>query len=133
MLFLQHMLSLPGFLLYSNSISEHAAIATQSDLYTFPVIPVAVPLLWVYLIGNIVTQYSCISSVYVLTTEVSSLTLTLVITLRKFLSLIISIVYFQNPFTVGHWIGTVLVFAGTLIFTEVPSRIRESLAKQKKS
>lgn len=72
----------------------------------------------------------CISSVYVLTTECTSLTVTLVITLRKFLSLVFSIVYFDNPFTLAHWFGTFLVFGGTLIFTEVPKRILDSQTKK---
>ena len=51
--------------------------------------------------------------------EYQSLTVTLVITLRKFVSLIVSIIYFKNPFTIYHWIGTALVFAGTLLFVDI--------------
>lgn len=68
-------------------------------------------------------RYVCISSVYHLTTESSSLTVTLVITLRKFISLLFSIWYFNNPFTIYHWIGTILVFVGTVIFTELPQKL----------
>lgn len=75
----------------------------------------------------------CISSVFVLTTECASLTVTLVVTLRKFVSLIFSIVYFQNPFTVYHWIGTILVFAGTIIFTEIVPKIQEGMGSSKKT
>lgn len=50
------------------------------------------------------------------------MTVTLVVTLRKFASLIFSIVYFSNPFTIYHWIGTCLVFIGTIIFAEVVPR-----------
>ena len=64
-------------------------------------------------------RYVCISGVFTLTTECPSLVVTLVITLRKFLSLLFSIIYFQNPFTIAHWMGVVLVFTGTLLFTEV--------------
>ena len=70
----------------------------------------------------------CIGSVYVLTTECTSLTVTLVVTLRKFLSLIFSILYFKNAFTIYHWVGTTLVFTGTIIFTEVLPKIRQSLS-----
>lgn len=73
------------------------------------------------------TQYLCISSIFTLTTEVSSLTLTLIITIRKFLSLVFSIFYFNNPFTLGHWIGTLLVFIGTLMYTEVIFRLFEKI------
>lgn len=65
----------------------------------------------------------CIRGVFILTTECTSLTVTLVVTLRKFLSLIISILYFQNPFTAWHWVGTAVVFLGMLLYTEVWSSI----------
>jgi UDP-xylose/UDP-N-acetylglucosamine transporter B4 len=95
---------------------------------------VSLPLVWIYLIGNTLTQYVCISSVFVLTTECTSLTVTLVLTLRKFTSLIISIIYFKNPFTTSHWIGTFLVFIGTLMFTNLIGLISEKFsAKEKKS
>ena len=46
-----------------------------------------------------------------------SLSVTLVVTLRKFLSLLISIFFFQNTFTSTHWAGAVLVFGGTILFS----------------
>lgn len=116
---LQHLLPLPGFLLLYSNIAEHISIANASEPVSVPLIGLTMPLAWIYLILNCVTQYLCISSVFVLTTECASLTVTLVVTLRKFISLLFSIVYFQNPFTIHHWIGTALVFLGTLIFTEV--------------
>lgn len=116
-LFVIHALSLPGFLLLAPNIWEHAKIATTTQPYEFYWF--AIPIAWVYLVANCFTQHLCNSSVFILTTECPSLTVTLVLTLRKFVSLIFSIFYFQNPFTINHWIGTALVFGGTLIFTEV--------------
>lgn len=127
-LFYTHLLPLPFFLTLYSNIWEHTVIATESVPYPVPIVGIDVPLLWVYLLGNVLTQYLCISSVYVLTTECSSLTVTLVVTLRKFVSLIFSIVYFRNPFTIYHWVGTLLVFIGTIIFTEVVPSIQASLA-----
>ena len=69
----------------------------------------------------------CIKSVFILTTECTSLSVTLVVTLRKFLSLLISIAYFDNPFTVSHWFGTALIFIGTLLFADVFSSITDKL------
>ena len=80
---------------------------------------IAVPKLWLYILGNCVTQYVCIRGVFVLTTECPSLVVTLVVTLRKFVSLLFSIFYFQNPFTIQHWVGTVLVFGGTALFSGI--------------
>ncbi|CAB1322703.1 unnamed protein product [Coregonus sp. 'balchen'] len=73
------------------------------------------------------TLYVCIRGVFILTTECASLTVTLVVTLRKFISLIISILYFKNPFTAWHWVGTAVVFLGTLIYTEVWTSVRMAL------
>lgn len=74
----------------------------------------------------------CIRGVFILTTECTSLTVTLVVTLRKFVSLIFSILYFKNPFTAWHWLGTLFVFVGTLMYTEVWTSLGPLLAKQKK-
>ena len=64
------------------------------------------------------TRYVCISSVFRLTEQCTSLVVTLVVTLRKFASLLFSIWYFSNPFVAQHWLGSALVLAGTLLFTD---------------
>ena len=60
-------------------------IAINSDLISIPFVPsaIVIPRLLLYLAGNTLTQYICISAVFVLTTECASLTVTLVVTLRK--------------------------------------------------
>ncbi|XP_015175672.1 PREDICTED: UDP-xylose and UDP-N-acetylglucosamine transporter [Polistes dominula] len=126
-LYYTHLLSFPFFLPLTFNIYDHFVLAMASESLIIPVINLSMPKVIVYLIGNVLTQYMCISSVFVLTTECTSLTVTLVITLRKFFSLIFSIIYFKNPFTLYHWIGTFLVFTGTIIFTEVVSKISQSL------
>lgn len=80
----------------------------------------------------LISRMICINSVFVLTTECPSLTVTLVVTLRKFVSLIISIFYFGNPFTGAHWLGTSLVFAGTILYSDIPGMIRQSREKSAK-
>ncbi|KAM7306684.1 UDP-xylose and UDP-N-acetylglucosamine transporter [Ixodes scapularis] len=121
-----HALPLPGFLLLVPNIYSHAVSFTQSEPLAYPLFAL-IPKAWAYLFCNTVMQYVCIRSVYVLTTECSSLTVTLVITLRKFVSLLLSLYYFQNPFTAVHWFGTALVFTGTLVFTEVFPRLRAAV------
>ncbi|XP_077566388.1 UDP-xylose and UDP-N-acetylglucosamine transporter-like [Stigmatopora nigra] len=122
-LFYNHFLPLPGFLLLSTDIYNHCIHFSHSSPVLIPVIQMNVPIMWLYLFVNVITQYVCIRGVFILTTECASLTVTLVVTLRKFLSLIFSILYFQNPFTPWHWVGTAVVFMGTLIYTEVLSGI----------
>lgn len=120
---------MPGFLLLFNNIQDHMAIASASQPFYIPLLGFNLPIVWLHLIGNVLTQYVCISSVYVLTSECSSLTVTLVVTLRKFTSLIFSILYFKNPFTLYHWIGTILVFIGTIIFTELIPKIQNAFKR----
>ena len=59
-------------------------IALNSDAIALPMFPmISIPKLLLYLIGNTLTQYICISAVFILTTECASLTVTLVVTLSK--------------------------------------------------
>ncbi|XP_061715661.1 UDP-xylose and UDP-N-acetylglucosamine transporter [Cydia pomonella] len=116
-LYYAHLLPLVIWLPSAPNLIGHVKLATETAPVTFLGFIMPVQVLWLLL--YVVTQGLCISSVYVLTTECASLTVTLTVTLRKFVSLLFSIVYFKNPFTLGHWIGTLLVFIGTLIFTEL--------------
>ncbi|XP_066489611.1 nucleotide sugar transporter SLC35B4 [Tiliqua scincoides] len=132
-LFYNHALPIPGFLLLASDIFRHMILFSKSEAFQMPVIGLSLPIMWFYLLMNVITQYVCIRGVFILTTECTSLTVTLVVTLRKFVSLIISILYFRNPFTTWHWIGTFLVFLGTLMYTEVWNNLGPLLGhKQKK-
>jgi len=132
-LFYTHALPLPGFLLLAPDIMHHGSILMASAPITIPILNISLPSMLLYLIGNVITQYLCISAVFILTTECASLTVTLVVTLRKFISLLFSIIYFRNPFTVYHWVGTALVFGGTLLFSDIPGMIRASREKKEKT
>lgn len=116
-LYYTHLLPLVFWLPTASNLIGHVKIATETPIVEF--LGIAFPRQVLWLILYVLTQGLCISAVYVLTTECASLIVTLTVTLRKFVSLLFSIVYFRNPFTVGHWIGTLLVFIGTLIFTEI--------------
>ncbi|NXX85024.1 S35B4 protein, partial [Urocolius indicus] len=131
-LFYNHALPLPGFLLLAPNIYHHAVLFSQSEPFQVPGIGLTLPIMWFYLFMNVITQYVCIRAVFLLTTECTSLTVTLVVTLRKFVSLIFSILYFQNPFTVWHWLGTAFVFVGTLMYTEVWNSLGPFLTRCRK-
>ena len=81
-LFYTHALPLPGFLLLAPDILHHWGIVMASPAVS--VLGLHLPSMLLYLLGNIATQYLCISAVFVLTTECASLTVTLVVTLRYF-------------------------------------------------
>lgn len=129
-LYYTHLLPLPLFLLVSKSIYEHALIAMKSEVIQVLSI-MHMPKIVFYIILNVLTQYVCISSVVELISECNSLVVTLVLTLRKFFSLVFSIIYFQNPFTFTHWLGTFFVFTGTIIFADTHKKINDALKLKK--
>ncbi|XP_061186334.1 UDP-xylose and UDP-N-acetylglucosamine transporter-like [Saccostrea echinata] len=117
-LFYNHFLPLPGFVFLASDIAHHVTLFNQTTPVSLG-LGFSVPQMWLFLAGNILTQYICIRSVFILTTECTALTVTLIVTLRKFVSLILSIFYFNNPFTSLHWIGTIFTFIGVMLFTEI--------------
>ena len=111
--YFQHFLPLPGFIFMATDIKEHFNITISSP----PSELFSIPRMIVFLLGNILSQYVCARSIFQLSSHYSSLTITMLLTLRKFVSIIISVSFLGNIFTAWHWIGTVLVFAGTSIFS----------------
>ncbi|XP_078275660.1 UDP-xylose and UDP-N-acetylglucosamine transporter [Rhinoraja longicauda] len=131
-LFYNHFLPLPAFLLFTSDIYNHGILFSQSKAIELVPLGVTMPIMWFYLTMNVLTQYVCIRGVFILTTECTSLTVTLVVTLRKFISLIFSIVYFKNPFTFWHWVGTSVVFVGTLTYAEVWKTLKQLVYRKRK-
>uniref|UniRef100_A0A0N5AP16 UAA transporter n=1 Tax=Syphacia muris TaxID=451379 RepID=A0A0N5AP16_9BILA len=119
-MFYVHAISLPFFSLMSSDIIKYIRIFSASSPVHF--LTFEIPHMWILLIAACFLQWVCIRFVYLMNAELESLTVTLVVTLRKFLSLIISIVWFKNPFTLTHWFGAFFVFSGTLLFADIWSR-----------
>ncbi|KAH9938691.1 UAA transporter, partial [Fomitopsis serialis] len=80
-----------------------------------------IPEAYVPLVLNTLTQLLCVAGVHRLTARVSSLTVTLVLVVRKAVSLLISVLLFRGAGqdvaggrAVLMWAGAALVFAGTM-------------------
>ena len=114
--FLQHCLPLPGFFLISSDLEKHLRISLNSKPLNLPGLTIQAPCMVIYMICGVLSQFLCSSSVFWMTSEFSALTVTLVLTLRKFLSIVISIIYFGNAFSNTHLLGAMMVFIGTLLF-----------------
>ena len=128
--FYTHVLGLPLFLIYYKEINEAFITFSDSPLISlkdlvgtnisFDVIgfmgDVRLPRLWYFLILNSITQYICISGVHRLSSVATSVTLNLMLTLRKFVSLMLSVLIFGNPFGPLHAFGAVSVLSGTLLY-----------------
>ncbi|KAI9104516.1 UAA transporter family-domain-containing protein [Phlyctochytrium arcticum] len=139
-LFYTHFLGLPMFLFFYQDIMTQAKAYNESipvsvgdylgpfleawapeqvwsTVRTWQWVSLSVPVMWMYLSFNLVTQYVCISGVHRLSSMTSVVTLNMILSVRKFLSLLLSIILFDNLFTTGHWIGTTAVFVGTFIYS----------------
>lgn len=74
-----------------------------------------IPSFYPPLVLNVATQLLCINGVNRLTSKVSSLSVTLVLVVRKALSLMVSVMLVQRSTgTVGLWCGAAAVLAGTI-------------------
>ncbi|KZV61796.1 UAA transporter [Peniophora sp. CONT] len=142
-MFYMHFLSLPSFAFMSKNISSQAtSLMTASKanmllpipspfvtLHPMPDKPAPsasldlhVPHAVVYLLLNAFTQLFCSAGVNRLTTKVTSLTVTLVLVVRKAVSLVLSVALFKRNAHMNStqwlmlWSGAALVFTGTVIY-----------------
>lgn len=93
----------------------------------------AVPIKISYILLNGLTQYLCIRGVYLLSAKTSSLTVVIVLNIRKLVSLILSVYLFGNVLTFGVLAGATLVFLGGGIYAYEGARLRRQQAKDKKA
>jgi UDP-xylose/UDP-N-acetylglucosamine transporter B4 len=69
-----------------------------------------------FLLINALTQYVCIRGVYLLAAKSSSLTVTIVLNIRKLVSLLFSIYIFDNSLATGVLVGAGFVFLGGALY-----------------
>ena len=124
-MFYSHLFSLPAFIFVAPDVLHHFRL-----LASLPPSPLPLPFLahslrpsLLSVLGlNLLFQLLCIRGVYMLTTNTNTLTCSLVLTLRKLLSLLLSVSYFGNRFSPYQWMGTAMVFAGVLVYSNNPCR-----------
>ncbi|ORX37785.1 UAA transporter [Kockovaella imperatae] len=133
-LFYSHFLSLPFFLPMYSAISSSTSSFVHSKPVNLFVLPpsarqndmlgiaklltaVTLPSALVALAINVVTQGICIRGVNRLTARVNSTTVNLVLTLRKAVSLAISVWFYGSGVTSGLLLGGALVLVGTVIYS----------------
>ena len=90
-----------------------------------------IPIQMTYLLINALTQFLCIRGVHLLSAKTSSLTVTIVLNIRKLVSLLLSIYLFGNELAPGVLVGAAFVFAGGGLYGFEGARLREkSLLKK---
>jgi len=137
-LFYKHLLSIPIFALLIPQIKEQWQLFKESPINPLghyipilnqPLSDVQIQGVWLLLGLNIITQYVCIASVQKLSSICSSVTLNLILNIRKFISLIISVIFYKNPFSLWSWFGSIFVFVGVLLYVKASDMLKK---KQKK-
>ncbi|PQE24755.1 UDP-N-acetylglucosamine transporter YEA4 protein [Rutstroemia sp. NJR-2017a BVV2] len=124
-LFYSHLLALPLFAPFIPSMhrqllklaaSAPLTLPTSESLSSLPpplastLASIHLPSQLVYLAMNVLTQYACIRGVNLLAAASSALTVTIVLNVRKLVSLLLSIWLFGNRLSPGTMLGACLVF-----------------------
>ncbi|QLG73759.1 hypothetical protein HG535_0F02700 [Zygotorulaspora mrakii] len=132
-LFYTHALSLPLFLIQYRQLLKQLFVLKESDKKTILTI-YNVPLTLDkkrLLLANIFSQRVCIKGVNILASKTNALTLSVVLLIRKFLSLLLSLYIFSSELSLTSYVGIALVFTGALVYAIAPN-IESSNATHKK-
>lgn len=117
------------------STSTPAAVVYQALLTCrgydiFQPILTGIPVQVFHLLLNALTQYWCIRGVHLLSAKSSSLTVTIVLNIRKLISLLLSIHLFGNSLSQGVLVGAILVFVGAAMYGFEGARLRREAVKR---
>ena len=121
-MFYLHFLSLPAFFSVRRDLTlQVKELFTRVTMFHLPLVAaqMTLPTVLPALLANTLTQLLCVAGVNRLTTRVPALTVTLVLVVRKAVSLVLSVLLFDgaNVTWVMLWGGAFLVFAGTVGYT----------------
>lgn len=124
-LFYSHLLALPLFIPFIPSMhrkfltlaaSPPLGLPFQDSFENLPmelrkgIDRIYIPSQLAYMVTNVLTQYACIRGVNLLASAASALTVTIVLNVRKLVSLLLSIWLFGNRLSPGTLIGAFIVF-----------------------
>lgn len=138
-LFYSHLLSLPLFIPFMPSMWRQFNKLAGSEPLPLPIaalfgidqLPddiqrsidrVYIPSQLFYLIMNVLTQYACIRGVNLLAAASTALTVTIVLNIRKLVSLLLSIWLFGNQLASGTLLGACIVFFAGGLYSLDPGK-----------
>ncbi|RDW64281.1 putative UPD-GlcNAc transporter (Mnn2-2) [Aspergillus mulundensis] len=105
-------------------------LVTYREYDAFQPILAIIPIQVFYLLLNALTQYWCIRGVHLLSAKSSSLTVTIILNVRKLVSLLLSIHIFGNSLSHGVLAGAILVFVGGGMYGFESARLRGAALKK---
>ncbi|GMG38700.1 unnamed protein product [Aspergillus oryzae var. brunneus] len=101
-------------------------LAELERFKSFQFVLACIPIQGFYLLMNALTQYLCIRGVHLLSAKSSSLTVTIVLNVRKLISLLLSIYLFGNDLAPGVLVGALFVFVGGALYGFEGARLRKT-------
>lgn len=124
-MFYCHFLSLPLFIITNHNKLLNTAKALMiysSPRYNLFTVPrwnknIYIPQSVLVLVTNLVSQNICLTGVNILSSHTSALTLSVVLLVRKFISLLLSVIFFNNSLSKTSYIGITIVFFGAFLYS----------------
>lgn len=116
-MFYSHVLSLPLFGLMSAELTQSASRIMLSEPLALPYPFSSLPLV---LVGTILSHWCTSYSVNRMTALTSSLAINMTLSVRKLVSVLLSVVIFGHTFTAGHVVGLLLVVLGVSVYSYSP-------------
>jgi len=124
-MFTSQIVALLPFVFMRNDIGAAAWGALNSDPLPLPLLNL-LPSRIAWLILGGVAQSVCLRGVFKTSSIVSPLTLTIILSVRKFLTVTFSVLWFNNPWSPWHSVATVLIFGGVFAYSQAPAAKTDS-------
>ncbi|CAJ1425568.1 unnamed protein product [Effrenium voratum] len=116
-LFTSHVVSFLPFVFLWEDVAAAGRLAVASPpLFSWLPIPSQI----LFFTANNLCQLVCIKGVFRLSAHFSPLTVNITLSVRKFLSVVLSILWFGNPWTFLHSMATVTIFGGVFAYSQCP-------------
>ncbi len=110
-LFYSHLYAIPFFLLMPQTLKrEYTLVAHLREVNGFQKY-------WILLGANVITQLLCVAGVNRIAVLTSAVTLGVILLMRRFISLLLSIALFHNEISPLGILGTILVFLGAGVYS----------------
>ncbi|TFK19993.1 UAA transporter [Coprinopsis marcescibilis] len=107
-LFYTHLLSLPSFVFLGSDIKQGLLSLSKGNAGWLP---------YIVLLANLVSQSACVAGVNRLSSQVSQVSTNIALTVRKAISLCLSVWWFGNAWNYQLGSGAAMVFFGSLLYT----------------
>jgi len=114
-LFTSHLVSFFPFIFLWEDVMMAARLALDSAPVSSAL---PIPKQFLFFLANNLCQLVCIKGVFRLSAHFSPLTVNITLSVRKFLSVVVSIIWFGNAWTSLHSLATIAIFGGVFAYSQ---------------